>query len=326
VAGRAPVGAAAVRGGGPAVRVRGLGKCYGRRRAVADVSFDVGAGEIVAVLGPNGAGKTTTVEILEGFLRRDAGEVAVLGEDPATAGRRWRSRIGVMPQETRLEGQLTVRETLRLYAGLYPRPRDPADVLGLTGLTQDADRRVGTLSGGRQRRVDLALAMVGSPRLLFLDEPTTGFDPAARRLAWEAITALARAGATVILTTHYLEEADRLADRVVVLGGGRVLADAPPEAIRARTAGRVVAFRLPDSPPEGAPATAPPLPDGAVRHPGGRVEIATADVHRTVTALVDWSRAARLPLAELTVSSPSLEDAYLALTGAGAEREEGRHV
>lgn len=309
-----------------AVSVRGLAKSYARHQAVTDVSFTVGAGETVAVLGPNGAGKTTTVEILEGFLRRDGGEVAVLGEDPATAGRAWRSRIGVMPQATRLEGQLTVRETLRLYAGLYPRPRGLADVLDLTGLTDDAERRVGTLSGGRQRRVDLALAVIGSPRLLFLDEPTTGFDPAARRLAWRAVSTLAATGTTVILTTHYLEEAEHLADRVVVLGGGRVLADTTPAGLRAHAAGAVVAFRLPD----GVTTADLPVPADTVRADGGRVEIGTADAHETVSALVDWARANRRRLDDLSVGTPSLEDAYLALTGGGSAstttRQEDAHV
>ena len=304
-----------------ALRVAGLAKSYGRRRAVTDVSFTAEAGEIVAVLGPNGAGKTTTVEVLEGFLRRDAGAVEVLGQDPERAGRAWRARIGMMPQATNLEPELTVRETLQLYAGLYPAPRAIAEVLEMTGLTDDAGTRAGALSGGRPRRADLALAIIGDPELLFLDEPTTGFDPAARRLTWQTINTLAEAGSTVILTTHYLEEAERLADRVVVVAAGRVVANATPAEIRARAARTVVGFRLP------AGITLADLPPGlsAARTDGGRIELTTADAHDTVGALVDWSRRGGWRLDDLTIGQPSFEDAYLTLTE-GDHAEEPAHV
>jgi ABC-2 type transport system ATP-binding protein len=212
----------------PAIAVTGLRKSYGDKVALAGVSFEVGAGEVVAVLGPNGAGKTTAVEILEGFRDRDAGSVAVLGEDPRRAGRSWRARIGLVLQSTSLEPDLTVAEVLRLFAGMYPRPRPLDELLGIAELADVAGWRIGALSGGQQRRVDLAAGIAGNPDLLFLDEPTTGFDPAARREAWATIGRLASAGTTVVLTTHYLDEAEHLADRVLVFSQGTIVADGPP--------------------------------------------------------------------------------------------------
>ena len=209
------------------IEIKNLSHRYRQSVALANVTLDVPAGQVVAILGPNGAGKTTLVEILEGFRRRTSGDVRVLGVDPGSS-RSARDRIGVLLQTTSVEPQLSVREALRLYHGLYPRPRPVAELLALLDLEGVADRRAGTLSGGQQRRLDLALALVGRPELLFLDEPTTGFDPAARRMAWNVIRAL---DSTVVLTTHYLEEAAQLADRIVVIAGGRIVADGDPATL-----------------------------------------------------------------------------------------------
>ena len=219
-----------------AVRVRGLRKRYGNARAgfkdaVAGLDLDVAHGEIVAVLGPNGAGKTTTVEILEGFRDRDDGEVAVLGEDPRHAGRAWRARIGVVMQDSRDMSELTVLEKVRAAAASYPDPRDPAEVIDAVGLTEKARARTRGLSGGQRRRLDVALGIVGRPELLFLDEPTTGFDPQARRSFWDLVTGLRDDGTTILLTTHYLDEAAQLADRVVVVRDGVVVAEGTPDTL-----------------------------------------------------------------------------------------------
>src|SRR3989442_4872693 len=210
------------------VHVRGLRKAYGDVEAVGGLDLDVRAGEIFAVLGPNGAGKTTTVEILEGYRRRDAGEVTVLGADPAHAPLAWRARIGLVLQQCQLPPELTVRELVSRYAGYYPAPRPVAETIGLVGLTGKENVRTGPLSGGQQRRLDDSLALVGDAELVFLDEPTTGFDPSARRHAWAMIADLRTLGKTVLLTTHYLDEAEALADRVAVIVGGRVVAEGPP--------------------------------------------------------------------------------------------------
>jgi ABC-2 type transport system ATP-binding protein len=207
-----------------AVQVRNLRKTYGGRTVVDDVSFDIAHGETFALLGPNGAGKSTTVEILEGYRRRSAGEVSVLGVDPAQSDLGWKARVGVVPQSAGVVGPLTVREQLRQFAGFYPRPREVDDVLRAVGLMEHADSRIAKLSGGQQRRVDVALGIVGSPEVLFLDEPTTGFDPAARRDFWAMIRSLASDGTTILLTTHYLEEAEYLADRVGIIVDGRLQA------------------------------------------------------------------------------------------------------
>jgi ABC-2 type transport system ATP-binding protein len=213
----------------PVIRVSGLRKSYGELDAVAGIDLEVAAGEVFAFLGPNGAGKTTTVEMLEGYRGRDGGEVSVLGEDPERAGRGWRERIGIVLQSCRLDPYLTVAESLSLFAGYYASPRPVADVIDAVGLDGKADVRTGKLSGGQQRRLDVGLALVGDPDLLFLDEPTTGFDPMARRQAWEAIEALRTLGKTVFLTTHYMDEAQRLADRVAIIAGGEVVARGTPE-------------------------------------------------------------------------------------------------
>jgi len=205
------------------IRVRGLVKTYGGRRAVDGVDLDISAGEIFALLGPNGAGKTTTVEILEGFRDRDSGEVSVLGHDPAQRDQAWRSRVGIVLQSTGEAGELTVAELVHHFAGFYPAPRDADEVIEAVGLSEHRGRRAGALSGGQRRRLDVALGIVGRPEVLFLDEPTTGFDPQARHAFWNLLTSLRADGTTMLLTTHYLDEAEHLADRVGVIAGGRLL-------------------------------------------------------------------------------------------------------
>jgi ABC-2 type transport system ATP-binding protein len=273
-----------------AVRVRGLSKSYRRISAVHDLDLDVDYGEIFAILGPNGAGKSTTIEILEGNRKRDAGEVRVLGEDPGTAGRSWRAKVGIVLQEASDAGMLTVGETVRMFTNCYGVSRVPGEVLELVGLDAVADKRVRTLSGGQRRRLDVALGIVGMPDLLFLDEPTTGFDPEARRQFWELIRLLAADGTTIVLTTHYLEEAAALADRVAVIVGGRVVAVDSPS----RLTGHV-----------GAAAT--------VRW----VDADGVHVEKTdrPTDLVKARSQDGAELAELTITRPTLEDAYLHLIG-----------
>ncbi len=302
-----------------AISVSGLTKSYGDHVALVDVGFEVEAGETVAILGPNGAGKTTTVEILEGFRRRSGGRVSVLGEDPGEAGRSWRARIGLVLQATSLDEQLTVREELSLYAGIYPDPRSVVEVMDLVGLADEADRRIGDLSGGQKRRVDLGLGIIGDPELLFLDEPTTGLDPAARRAAWETVGRLCAGGMTVVLTTHYLEEAEKLADRVVVVAGGKVVADAPPGEVGA-LAGRRSLVRFPV--PEGAGLPAGMV--GATTLQDGWATVRTDDLAFVLGELLDWAREREVDLNRLTVSQPTLEDAYLALT-TGAHDERTNH-
>jgi ABC-2 type transport system ATP-binding protein len=292
--------------------VRGLRKSYGDRDAVRGIDLEVTAGEIFSFLGPNGAGKTTTVEILEGFRPRDGGEVGVLGEDPATAGRSWRSRIGVVLQDLQLQPLLTVRESLELYAGYYPSPRPVDDTIELVGLAGQRDQRAGKLSGGQQRRLDVALALVGDPELLFLDEPTTGFDPAARRGAWEVIASLRELGKTVFLTTHYLDEAAALADRVAIIKDGRIVAEGPPSELGGdRAALTQIAFEL--------PTTAADLPQalqGRVTASAGgdRLELVTETPVADLAALTAWALERGVDLPGLQVNRPTLEDIYLELT------------
>jgi ABC-2 type transport system ATP-binding protein len=224
---------------GPDIRIRGLIKRYGGAPVVSDVNLDIHPGEVFALLGPNGAGKTTTVEILEGYRRRDGGEVSVLGQDPGTAGRDWLSRIGIVPQTSTESAELSIEETVRHFARYYPDPRDPDEVIAAVGLDEKRKARSRSLSGGQRRRLDVALGIVGRPRLLFLDEPTTGFDPQARHSFWELIKRLRTDGTTILLTTHYLEEAEQLADRVGVIAGGRLLAVDTPAQLGGR-AGREV--------------------------------------------------------------------------------------
>ena len=293
-----------------AIAVEHLSKRYRALEALRDVSFEVPAGQVVALLGPNGAGKTTTMEILEGYQQPSGGSVRVLGSEPRHAGRAWRARIGLVLQSTSLDAQLTVREALGVYAGLFPRPREVGEVLDLTGLTGEAGTRIGQLSGGQRRRVDVGLGIIGRPELLFLDEPTTGLDPAARRQAWTTVERLAEDGTTVLLTTHYLEEAQQLADRVLVLARGRLVADAGPDELRTR--GTLTRIRYPL--PPGAPAADLPAElAAAVDADHGELLIHTSEVTAALRGLVGWAGRHRVELDGLEVGPPSLEDAYLAL-------------
>jgi ABC-2 type transport system ATP-binding protein len=298
------------------ITVEHLHKAYGRLGALRDVSFEVAAGQVVALLGPNGAGKTTTMELLEGYQTPSGGVVRVLGCEPRRAGRAWRARVGLVLQSTSLDLQLTVREALGVHAGLFPRPWPVGELLELVDLAAEADTRIGQLSGGQRRRVDVGLGIVGRPELLFLDEPTTGLDPVARRQAWTAVERLTAAGTTVVLTTHYLEEAQRLADRVLVLSGGRVLADARPDELRRHGATTQIRYPL----PPGAPvADLPASLAGAVDAGRGELAVRTTEVTAALGALAGWAGAYGLDLAGLEVGAPSLEDAYLALVAEPSE-------
>ena len=293
-----------------AIEVRGLRKTYGSIIAVDDLSFEVLEGEVYALLGHNGAGKSTTVEILEGHRDRTSGEVSVLGTDPRHGGRELRDRIGIVLQSSGIEQELYVAEALVLYASCYRRRREVDDVLELVGLGEQAGQRIGTLSGGQRRRIDLALGIIGRPELLFLDEPTTGFDPAARRRSWELIAELCGEGTTVLLTTHYLDEAQRLADRVGVLKTGRLIAEgAPSELIRAETDTRV-SFDLPVDVAVDELSAVLPATTSIV---GTRVMFSTKEPTVAVAALTGWAVARGLELAELTVTRPTLEDVFLDL-------------
>jgi ABC-2 type transport system ATP-binding protein len=289
-----------------AIDVRGLRKSYGGRLVLDGVDLQVPVGQTVALLGPNGAGKTTTVEILEGFREPDAGSVRVLGGDPRHASADARARVGVVLQETRHDPYLTVQETVELSAGWYPDPMQVHEVLALVSLSAAAGQRVARLSGGQQRRLDVALGVVGQPELLFLDEPTTGFDPVARREAWQVLRRLRDLGVTVVLTTHYLDEAAVLADRVLVLTGGRIAADSPPGSLGGRDRKHLVGFRLSHG------RSACPVPSGGDVH-DGRWSTVTSDVTATMHALSDWARDQHCELDDLQVTRASLEDAYLAL-------------
>jgi ABC-2 type transport system ATP-binding protein len=279
---------------------------------VRGIDLAIERGEIFALLGPNGAGKTTTVEILEGYRSRDAGEVSVLGYDPGHQRSPLKSRIGIVLQSTGVERFLTVIETLTMYAGYYPSPRPVAEVIDLTGLSDKRESRVAKLSGGQQRRLDVAIALVGDPELLFLDEPTTGFDPTARREAWEVVRNLASLGKTVLLTTHYMEEAQYLADRVAVITGGRIVAEGPPATLGHREAARArVRYRLP------AGLTAPDGLSGPPR-PDGFTEFSPDDVTAALHRLTGWAIEQGASLDGLEVTRPTLEDVYLQLTGSPA--------
>ena len=275
-----------------AIVVTDLQKAYGTHEALRGVSFEIGEGEVFGLLGPNGAGKTTTVEILEGYRKRDAGTVAVLGFDPARNERAYRERIGVVLQRSQLFQNLTVRELHRMFAGYYPSPRDVDEVIELVGLTDKRDARARTLSGGQQRRLDLGLALIGDPDLVFLDEPTTGFDPAARRAAWEMIRSLRSLGKTILLTTHYLDEAEQLADRVAVLREGRIVREGRPDEITGGTHETEIRYR----------------------EDGRLVTVRTHDPTRTLHELTTRALAEGRELEELTVRRPTLEDIYLLLT------------
>jgi ABC-2 type transport system ATP-binding protein len=277
----------------PAVSVTGLRKQYGDVTAVGGIDLEIGHGQVFALLGPNGAGKTTTVEILEGYRHRDGGTVAVLGQDPQRGGRPWRARIGIVLQLAS-EGEaqdLTVREMVRHFAGFYPRPRDPDEVIELVGLTDKARSRIHKLSGGQIRRLDVALGIVGLPELLFLDEPTTGFDPEARRSFWGLIETLKAAGTTILLTTHYLEEAEALADQVAVIADGRIVATGPPSTLGGRaTATATVRWE-----------------DGEGPH--------TMATDSPTAVVADLAQRYGGEVPGLTVARPTLEDVYLDLIG-----------
>ena len=303
------------------IRANGLHKSYGGLEAVRGIDLEVGSQEIFAFLGPNGAGKTTTVEILEGYRERSAGEVTVLGADPAVAGRRWRQRIGIVLQESRMHPELTIRESLELFAGYYERPRGVDETISLAGLSEKADDRVGRLSGGQQRRLDVALALIGDPELLFLDEPTTGFDPSARRRAWDVIARLRELGKTIFLTTHYMEEAQALADRVAIIAGGEIVAEGTPAELSGR-GGAVarISFRLPgDVPRAELPARVIAALDGGDGTPD-QVRLRAEDPVPVLNELTAWALERGIALPSLEVRQPNLEDVYLELTaGVGGE-------
>jgi ABC-2 type transport system ATP-binding protein len=293
-----------------AVEVRGLTKSYSGQPAVQGIDLEIKHGEIFALLGPNGAGKTTTVEILEGYRTRDGGQVSVLGEDPGRHRAKLKSRIGIVLQSTGVDRYLTVTETVRMYAGYYPHPRPVDEVIHLVGLDAKRNERVLKLSGGQQRRLDVAIALAGDPELLFLDEPTTGFDPSARREAWEVVKDLAALGKTVLLTTHYMDEAQFLADRVAVIAAGRIVAEGPPATLGDRNlAGARIRYR----PPPGA--TPPDGLGGPLGHEGF-TEVTTDNVVQALHRLTGWAIDRGVDLDGLEVTRPSLEDVYLALTGA----------
>jgi ABC-2 type transport system ATP-binding protein len=299
----------------PAIEVSDIRKNYEDVQAVAGVTFDVHDGEVYALLGENGAGKSTIVEILEGHRKASSGRVEVLGVDPATAGRDFRNRIGIVLQSSGIEREFTVREVIELYGGCYRQHLDADEVVGLVGLDEKIDARVGVLSGGQRRRVDLALGIVGKPELLFLDEPTTGFDPSARRKSWDLIEQLGRDGTTVMLTTHYLDEAERLADRVGVLSRGRLIAEGTPEELISRVSGTVVSFMLPDSvEATEASSTFGPVLGVDVRVSGRLVEATIEHPAAAVNRLTSWALEAGVELDSLSMSQASLEDVYLALT------------
>jgi ABC-2 type transport system ATP-binding protein len=309
----AAAGQSAPGAGEAVIRVRGLQKRYGDHEAVRGIDLEVRRGEIFAFLGPNGAGKTTTVEILEGFRQASGGSVEVLGRDPWQAPGSWRARLGIVLQESGAEPGLNVRECVALYAGYYPAPRNIDETIALVGLAEQSGERATSLSGGQRRRLDVALALIGDPELIFLDEPTTGFDPSARRAAWEVVAGLRDLGKTIFLTTHYMEEAERLADRIAVIAAGQIVAEGTPQTLGGRQLEAAqISFRLPAStatrelPPE-LDERLQTDPDGDLRLPSTLV---TADLH----VLTGWALERGIELDDLEVSRPTLEDVYLQLT------------
>jgi ABC-2 type transport system ATP-binding protein len=291
-----------------AIQVHGLQKRYGELEAVRGIDLTIEEGEVFALLGPNGAGKTTTVEILEGYRDRDGGEVSVLGHDPAKRELALRSQVGIVLQSTGVDPYLTVAETVELYRGYYPNPRPLDEVIGLVGLEEKRETRVLKLSGGQQRRLDVAVALAGDPQLLFLDEPTTGFDPGARRNAWEIVRNLAAIGKTVFLTTHFMDEAQYLANRVAVIAQGVIVAEGPPSTLAGRsTAATIVSLRV--------PAGTADVPDwGQATTSDGTFEIHTEDPTKLLHDLTGWALDHGLRFETLEVRRPSLEDVYLQLT------------
>jgi ABC-2 type transport system ATP-binding protein len=301
-----------------AIDVRGLRKSYGAVEAVRGVDIAIATGEVFALLGPNGAGKTTIVEILEGHRRPDAGTVSVLGFDPARAERAMKQRIGIVLQSTSIEQFLTVAEVIEMYRGYYPKPRPLDEIIEVVGLTEKRNERVKRLSGGQQRRLDVAIGLAGDPELLFLDEPTTGFDPGARRRMWDAVKNLVSLGKTIFLTTHYMDEAQELANRVAVIAEGRIVAEGPPGTLAGReTSHTIIRFRL----PERAPALPRSLKK-AVTSNSGHVEIEAAEPVKVLHDLTGWALEKKVTLDELEVARPTLEDVYLKLTGGEAKAGE----
>lgn len=304
-----------------AITVENLVVEYGDLRAVDRLDLDIASGEVYALLGENGAGKTSTIEVLEGLRTRTSGSVRVLGHDPADASRDLRDRIGIVLQSTGVERQITVAEAVALYGAVYRRPRPVGEVLELVGLGDRAEARCGTLSGGQRRRLDLALGIVGSPELLFLDEPTTGFDPSARRRAWELVDALRSDGMTVVLTTHYLDEAEHLADRVGVMSAGRLIVEGTPADLQRRSGRTLVSFRCGGGKDEIAAATRLAETLGnRVRLVDGRIELLTAEVTAALHALTSWAVEQRVDIDSWSVAQPSLEQVFLDLVG-GSEGE-----
>jgi ABC-2 type transport system ATP-binding protein len=295
-----------------AIEVHDLRKSYGELEAVRGISFEVAAGEVFCLLGPNGAGKTTSVEIMEGYRLADAGSVRVLGHEPARSERELRERVGIVLQQTGVQADLSIGELLEMYARYYPHPRTPDEVIELVELDAKRDQRVSGLSGGQRRRLDLALALIGDPDLLFLDEPTTGFDPHARRQAWAAIRSLCSLGKTVFLTTHYMDEAQALADRVAVMAGGQLVAIGPPSQLAGRDAlPTEIRFAL----PEGVElAQLPELAGAEVTGDPVAVLVTTSDSVAALNRLTGWALERDVALAGLSVAQPSLEDVYLSLT------------
>jgi ABC-2 type transport system ATP-binding protein len=295
------------------ISIRALRKRYGDRDAVRGIDLEVRRGEIFAFLGPNGAGKTTTVEILEGFREATNGQVDVLGSTPWRAPAAWRERIGIVLQESEAEPGLTVRECLDLYAGYYRAPRQVEETLALVGLSEQADQRATALSGGERRRLDVALALIGDPELIFLDEPTTGFDPSARRAAWEVIAGLRDLGKTVFLTTHYMEEAERLADRIAVIAAGEIVAQGTPQTLGDR---QFSGTRITFATPSGAAAAELPatLASRSEQQRDGRIAFSSSTVAVDLHALSGWALERGAELDNLEVRQPTLEDVYLNLT------------
>lgn len=294
------------------IEISHLSKSYGPIKALDDISFTVQEREIVGLLGPNGAGKTTTLEILEGYRKPDTGKVTVLGSDPDTADRAWRSQIGLVLQSTSLDDELTVKEILGFYGGLYPDPRPVDEVLSMVKLSKQSDNRVNTLSGGQRRRLDFAAGIIGRPKILFLDEPTTGFDPAARHEAWDMIKSLCTDGTTVLLTTHYLEEASYLSDRVVIIDKGNLIADASPDYLRQHfsTKTKIHFPQVMRQVLAEIPSTLGPLIDMNK----GESEISTENLTETLSTLAGWASARSIKLDGMTIEKPSLEEVYLSLT------------
>ncbi len=300
-----------------ALVVRGLRKSYGTLRAVDGGDLEIERGEIFALLGPKGAGKTTTVEILEGYRHRDEGEVRVLGYDPGHQRQAMKPSIGIVLQSTGFDHYLTVRETLEMFGGYYPHPKSPDEIIDLVGLTEKRDARVTTLSGGQQRRLDVAIALVGDPELLFLDEPTTGFDPSARRETWQVVKNLAELGKTILLTTHYMDEAQFLADRVAVIAAGRIVATGAPSSLAGRDRSHArVTFTLPDE-------VAPPESWDLEVTSNGRIELVAENLAATLYRLTDWAMKMNIALDDLEVVRPTLEDVYLELTDSASAHESG---